>query len=143
MMNMLIVLFEICLFLNFAYMGTIGMSVLKTRYFYRVPITIVIYIIGIALDKFHLSDHRANFYTGIGLIPLLYLGYYELLRRLLKPWIGEYPYTPFRQRNGEVVFGYGYPKNRKVKSVDQWFSVILFILPFVTLLLIDRFILYK
>jgi len=121
-------------------MGTIGMSVLKKRYFYRVPITTVIFIIGVALDKFHLSDHPSNFYTVIGMIPFLYLGYYELLRRILKPWIGEYPYTPFRQRVGEQVFGYGYPKNRKVKGVDQLLSALLFILPMVTTVLIDCFI---
>lgn len=115
-----------------AYVATIGMSMSKDRYKFRVIASFISFLFGIIFEVCITKERRFIFLL-FGLLPCLYLCYYELLRIILKPIIGKYPYTPYRDKIGAYIIGKGYPKNRKVSVVDYIFGFALLILPPITL----------
>jgi hypothetical protein len=119
-----------------AYVATISRSMLKQRYRRRIILAIGSLIAGILFEG--LLKEKGDFlYLLFGVLPLLYIFYYEILRVIFKPIIGKFPYSPFREKVGSKVLGSGYPKNRKVKFVDYVFGMSLIFLPLITLILLS------
>ncbi|MCK8143319.1 hypothetical protein MW871_15930 [Flavobacterium sp. I-SCBP12n] len=119
-----------------AYVTTISRSMLNQRYKKRIILAVVSFIFGI-LFEIILIEKENFLYLLFGLLPLLYIFYYEILRVIFKPIIGKFPYSPFREKLGARVLGSGYPKNRKVKFVDYIFGISLIFLPLITLILLS------
>ena len=118
------------------YVVTISTSMLNERYKKRIILSIISLILGIVFEIFS-KEERKFLYVIFGLLPLLYIFYYEILRIIFKPLIGNFPYLPFREKIGTKVLGSGYPKNRKVKFADYIFGMTLIFLPFVTIILLS------
>ncbi|AOZ98823.1 MULTISPECIES: hypothetical protein [Flavobacterium] len=130
-MNVLIIPF----LLISGYVATISRSTLKERYKKRIILSIVSLIFGIVLEIFSKGDRKFSYFV-FGLLPLLYVFYYEILRIIFMPLIGKYPYSPYREKIGSKVLGSGYPKNRKVTFTDYIFGMTLIFLPLVTIILL-------
>lgn len=118
------------------YVATISTSMLNNRYRKRIVLSLISFILGIIFDLFS-TDGRRFSHIIFGLLPLLYIFYYEILRIIFKPLIGNFPYLPFREKIGVKVLGLGYPKNRKVKFVDYVFGMFLISLPLITIILLS------
>lgn len=119
------------LLLLYGYVATIGLSMSKDRYKFRLAAALLCLILSIIFE-FYIYEKGESGYMVMGLLPLLHIIYYEILRKILRPFIGDYPYTPYRDKIGARVNGTGYPKNRKVKVIDYAFGFILLILPPIT-----------
>ena len=115
------------------YVVTISRSMLNERYKKRIILSVLSLIFGIVFEIFS-KDERRFSYLVFGLLPLLYLFYYEILRVIFMPLIGKFPYSPYREKIGAKVLGYGYPKNRKVKFTDYIFGMTLIFLPLITVI---------
>jgi len=89
-------------------------------------------------------SHWYNMYFGhfiiLGLLPIIYLAYYEILRRIMKPWIGNYPYAPHWDKIGKKIKGSGYPKNRIVTVYDKVFGIVMFFIPILTFVILSIFL---
>lgn len=131
-MNLLIITF----LLISGYVSTIGRSMLNERYKKRLILSIVSLIFGIVFEIFSKGEKNFSYFI-FGLLPLLYVFYYEILRVIFMPFIGKYPYLPYREKIGVKVLGSGYPKNRKVKFTDYIFGMTLIFLPLVTVILLS------
>jgi hypothetical protein len=114
----------------------------EKRYLFRLIFSGICLLFGLMLDLLKIFDKPFGFLLLCGLSPFIYLGYYELIRRLMKHWIGKFPYAPHWDKVGQRVSGTGYPKNRYVVTNDYIFGISMFILPFLTILvsiiLIDK-----
>ncbi|HQE34119.1 MAG TPA: hypothetical protein PLO52_07890 [Flavobacterium alvei] len=115
------------------YVVTISRSMLNERYKKRLILSVVSLILGIVFEIFSKEEKRFS-YIVFGLLPLMYLFYYEILRIIFMPLIGKFPYLPYREKIGAKVLGYDYPKNRKVKLADYIFGMTLIFLPLITML---------
>jgi hypothetical protein len=117
------------------YVVTISTSMLNERYKKRIILSVISLILGIVFEIFS-KEERRFLYVIFGLLPLLYIFYYEILRVIFMPFIGKFPYLPFREKIGVKILGVGYPKNRKVKFADYIFGMALIFLPLVTVILL-------
>lgn len=93
-------------------------------------------LFGFVIGHIQLFDEPKELFIIYGSAPLIYLVYYEIFRRTLKPWIGAYPYAPHWDKIGEKVKGVGYPRNRFVTSNDRIFGLLMFLIPFLTLIML-------
>jgi hypothetical protein len=129
-------LFGIIVTSTYIYMAFISRTMNEKRYQFRIIFSGVCLFLGLILEYLKIFDKPFGSLALFGLSPFIYLGYYELLRRLLKPWIGKYPYAPHWDKIGERVSGKGYPKNRYVVSNDFIFGILMFIIPFLTIIIL-------
>jgi hypothetical protein len=119
---------------TYIYISFISRSVRRSRYMYRIIFSLLCVLVGLLLDTLNLFDEPFGFLTIWGAAPMVYLIYYFLLSHIMRPIIGDYPYSPYRDKIGSKPQGLGYPKNRIVKGSDYVFGIILFIIPFLTIL---------
>ena len=121
------------------YVIFIARSVNKQRYLFRV-ISSVLLIIVAFLVKFN-WDNEDKFepYLLFSLLPALYLIYYEVLKVIMRPWIGNFPYAPHWEKVGNSIIVKGYPKGRLVTKSDHVFRILFQFLPLLTLLIIEIF----
>lgn len=117
-------------------MSFISRTMKKERYKYRIVFSIGSLLFGLLIDFLQIFNEPRGFFTLFGFAPFIYLIYYELLRQLMLPWIGKFPYTPHWEKIGERIKGVGYPKNRVVTAADYVFRISLFFIPFLTLVLL-------
>lgn len=108
----------------------------KNRYKLRIILGLISILLGYLIVHFNLFKKPNDLFIIWGLAPMIYLVWYEILRRLLKPWIGDYPYAPHWDKTGEKITGNGYQKNRFVTSNDRVFEYLMFFIPFLTLIIL-------
>jgi hypothetical protein len=120
----------------YIYMSFISRTMNKDRYKYRIIFSTVCLLFGLLIDFLQIFNEPKGFFTLLSFAPFIYLIYYELLRYLMLPWIGKFPYTPHWEKIGNRIIGKGYPKNRVVTKSDYVFRVALFYIPFLTLVIL-------
>ena len=125
-------LFGITFTSSYIYMAFISRTMSEKRYKFRIIISGVNLVFALILGYLNIFEKSFGLIVLGGIAPFIYLGYYELLRRLLKHWIGEYPYAPHWDKIGDKVSGKGYPKNRYVVTNDRIFGFLMFMVPFLT-----------
>jgi hypothetical protein len=129
-------IFGIMVTSTYIYMSFISRTMNEKRYRFRLIFSGVCLLFGLILDYSKIFDKPFGFLILCGLAPFIYLGYYELLRRLMTPWVGKYPYAPHWDKVGQKVSGKGYPKNRHVVPADSIFGVSMFLIPFLTIIIL-------
>ena len=123
----------------YIYTAFISRSVNSKRYKFRIIFSLSCLLLGFLLDISHIFNKPFGFITIWSAAPLIYLFYYFVLSFLMKPIIGDHPYSPYRDRIGSKPQGIGYPKNRLVKVSDYVFGITLYLLPLITIaFLLDR-----
>ena len=133
-------IFNILLILTYAYIyvalsSKVNDKISKRRLFL---IAIIFLTIGIIFEAFLTKPKNYNYIT-LSFLPLIQLICFELSSKILKPFIGKYPYMPFREKIGAKVMGNGFPKNRRVKYSDYLFLFIqLFIPPIIIIIIIAQ-----
>lgn len=101
----------------------------KDRYRKRVIVSCSFFLFSFLYGFIFLNVKWIN-YTILGFTPITVLIVYEVLKNILKPWIGKYPHMPsYMQGIGSKIEGNGYPKNRKVTKADFAFGFLFLILP--------------
>lgn len=118
----------------YIYIAFISRSVKSNRYKFRIIFSLSCLLIGFLLDISHIFNKPFGFITIWAAAPLVYLFYYFVLSYIMKPIIGDYPYSPYRDKIGSKPQGIGYPINRLVKESDYVFGIILYLIPFLTIL---------
>ena len=108
----------------------------KNRCKPRIILGLISMLLGFVISYMQLFNKPNGFIIICGLAPMIYLIWYEILRRLLKSWIGDYPYAPHWDKIGDKVKGAGYQKNRFVTSNDRIFGFLMFFIPFLTLMIL-------
>lgn len=129
-------IFGITVILTYIFISFISRTMSEKRYRFRLIFSGVCLLFGLTLDYLKIFDKPFGFLVIFGLAPFIYLGYYELIRRLMKHWIGKYPFAPHWDKVGEKVSGVGYPKHRRIVRADSIFGVSMFILPLLTILIL-------
>ena len=122
---------------TYIFMAFISRTASKTRYQYRIILSIITLISGLLLDYFFVNTLPRGYFTLFGSAPLIYLLYYELIRRLMKPWIGPFPYAPQFNKIGDKVKGNGYPNNRTATRADFVYGIIMLTLPLITVAILS------
>ena len=121
---------------TYVYMTFISRTMNKNRFTPRIILGLISMLFGLVIEYVQLFNKPTGFFIICGLAPMIYLLYYEIFRRLLKFWIGDYPYAPYWDKIGEIVKGVGYQKNRFVTSKDYIFGLLMFFIPFLTLIIL-------
>jgi hypothetical protein len=129
-------LFGIFVTATYVYMAFISRSMNKNRFTLRIILGLISMLFGFLFGQFQPFNKSNGVYYISGLAPLIYLLWYEIFRRILKPWIGAFPYAPHWDKIGESVKGVGYQKNRFVTSKDRIFGLLMFFVPFLTLIIL-------
>jgi hypothetical protein len=129
-------IFGITVTSTYIYMAFISRTMNEKRYQFRIILSGVCLLIGLILDYLKIFEKPFGFFALCGLAPFIYLLYYEILRRLMKHWIGKYPYAPYQDKVGSKVIGNGYPENRLVNISDYIFGLSMLFMPFLTLIII-------
>jgi hypothetical protein len=120
----------------YIYISFISRSMSKSRYRFRKVSALISLILGGLIDYAKIYSKPFGFFLICGMGPLIYLTYYELFRRLYRPWIGGFPYAPYRERKGQKVFGKGYPKSRVVNNIDYLFAISMYLFPILTVIIL-------
>jgi hypothetical protein len=129
-------IFGITLVSTYIYMAFISRTMSEKRYKFRIIISGVNLVFALILGYSKIFVEPFEIFVLCGLAPFIYLGYYEILRRLLKHLIGEYPYAPHWDKIGDKVRAKGYPQNRYVVPNDRIFGFLMFMVPFLTIIII-------
>ena len=129
-------LFGITLASTYIYMTFISRTMSEKRYKFRIIISGINLVLALILGYLQIFEKPFAFSVLCGLAPFIYLGYYEILRRLMRHWIGDYPYAAQWEKNGDKVREKGYPKNRYVVPNDRIFGFLMFMVPFLTIIII-------
>lgn len=132
--------FGILTIATYIFMAFISRTASKTRFQYRVILSIITIISGLLIEHFFVNTVPLSYFTLFGAAPLIYLLYYELVRRLMKPWIGPFPYAPQFNKIGDKVKGNGYPNNRTVTRADFVYGIIMLTLPLITVAILSAII---
>ena len=122
---------------TYIFMVFISRTASKTRYHNRIILAIITLISGLLLDYFFVNTLPRGYFTLFGSAPFIYLLYYELIRRLMKLWIGPFPYAPQWNKIGDKITGNGYPNNRTVTRADYVFGIIMLTIPLITLAILS------
>jgi hypothetical protein len=130
-------IFNLLLILTYAYIyvalsSKVHDKISKRRLFL---IAIIFLTIGIIFERFLTKPNNYNYIT-LSFLPLTQLICFELTSKLLNPFIGKYPYMPFREKIGAKVIGNGFPKNRRVKYSDYLFMFIQLLFPLILIIII-------
>ena len=129
-------LFGITLASTYIYMTFISRTMSEKRYKFRIIISGINLVLALILGYSKIFVEPFEIFVLCGLAPFIYLGYYEILRRILKHWIGEYPFAAQWDKNGEKVRGKGYPNNRYVLPNDHFFALLMLMVPFLTFIIL-------
>ncbi|QHT65546.1 hypothetical protein GXP67_02120 [Rhodocytophaga rosea] len=122
-----------CLFFGFA-------NDLNDPKFFRISLRIALlsFVIGVIIELTQVINSKPGISLIIMSIPIIYLGFFELLRRIFIAWKGIYPYAP---STADAMGAYpiggiwtNYPKNRKTMWTDYLFNAALLIIPLVTII---------
>jgi hypothetical protein len=133
-------IFGITVTSTYIYMAFISRTMNEKRYQFRIILAGVCLLFGLILDYLKIFEKPYGFFALCGFAPFIYLLYYEILRRLMKHWIGKYPYAPYQDKVGSKVIGKGYPQNRHVITSDYIFGYTMFFMPFLTMIILLTFI---
>jgi len=132
-------LFVIYVLAAYVHMTFISRTAKEDRYKARMITTLISIGFGIGLEFSGLFNVPFGLCLIGGSAPLIYISVYELIRRIMKPWIGDFPYAPYWDRVGEKVIEKGYPPNRVVSRHDYIFA---YLMSFVPVLIIIELIIY-
>jgi hypothetical protein len=124
----------------YIFMAFISRTASKTRYQYRIILSFITIISGLLLDHIFVNSLPRGYFTLFGSAPLIYLLYYELIRRLMKPWIGPFPYAPQFNKIADKIKGDGYPNHRTVTRADFVYGIIMLALPIFTVAILSAII---
>jgi hypothetical protein len=113
-------------------MGFISRTMVKNRYNIRILFGLLSLFFGLIIDLLNIFDKPFGFLTIFGSLPILHLLNYKILKTIMKPIIGAYPYSPHWEKIGSKVMGKGYPNNRLVTNSDYFFAIILNLIPIIT-----------
>ena len=130
-------IFGIVIASSYIYMAFISRTMQPDRYKYRIVASIVSLVFGLIVDYLQIFQTPKGLLILFGIMPFIYLFYYEILRRLMRSLIGKYPYAPHWEKIGERISGHGYPRDRFVTGNDHLFKGLLFFLPIITLAIIS------
>jgi hypothetical protein len=140
MKTIILYTFGILTMATYVFMAFISRTASKTRYLNRIILAIITLISGLLLDYFFVNTLPHGYFTLFGSAPFLYLLYYELLRRLMEPWIGPFPYAPQWNKIGDKIRGNGYQINRTVTRADYVFGILMLTIPIITLAILSKII---
>jgi hypothetical protein len=127
-------LFGIFVAAAYIYTAFISRTMGKNRYRMRLILAAATLLFGLIIHLSHIFKVDSAVFIIFGAAPFSYLLHYEVIRRVMRPLIGDYPYAPHWDKIGSPVKGEGYPKNRIVTNHDQVFGVLMLIIPIITLL---------
>jgi hypothetical protein len=136
MITVIAYIFGIFIATAYIYMAFISRTMNKNRYKARLILSVISIAFGLAMEYSHLFNKPFGDFIIFGLSPITYLVYYEILRRLMRPLIGKYPYAPHWNKVGDKIKGNGYPKNRLVTKNDYLFGLSMLFIPMITLLIL-------
>ena len=129
-------IFGIFVTATYLYMAFISRTMNKNRFKLRIILGLISLLFGFIIGHFQLFNKPTGFFIICGLAPMIYLVWYEITRRILGPWIGDYPYAPHWDKIGDKVKGVGYQKNRFVTSNDRIFGFLMFLIPILTFIIL-------
>lgn len=129
-------IFGITVMTIYIYVAFIARTMKRDRYKFRILLGIISLFFGLVVDYYRVFDKPFGLFTIFGISPLIYLACYEIFRRLYKPWIGEYPYSPYREKIGDKVQGKGYPIKRVITGNDYIFGMSMLFVPIITLVIL-------
>jgi hypothetical protein len=124
----------------YIYVSFISRTISKKRYKYRIVFSFISLIIGLLVELINIFDKPFGFFIILGAGSFIYIFCYEIFQRLYRPWIGKYPYSPYREKIGNRPIEKGYPAGRIVTGNDYLFALTLFFAPFLIILLLMNLI---